>query len=233
MSKSKNESLENYIYEEIQSAILKRKIPLDTHLSEEQLAEAFNVSRTPIRSVLKRLNYEKTIRFIPNKGAFINNPSEKEMADVFQLREIIEIQAVKFACRNASMEQLEELESLTYLEEKLYREDQYDKAIQITSEFHYRLICLVGNELMKEYSKELINISNIHLAYHDHADKESPRCPNEHREIIKAIRKGDEEDAIRVFLEHFKTVKSHLALNSNNKQNISFKDIFEPYQKSN
>ncbi|MGE7666671.1 GntR family transcriptional regulator [Ureibacillus composti] len=228
MVKKRNESLEEYIYEEIRSAILKRKIPLDMHLSEEQLAEAFKVSRTPIRSVLKRLNYEKTIKIIPNKGAFINNPTSQEMEDVFQLRALLESDAVKYACRNATQQQLDELESLTYQEEKLYKEDHYDKAIQITSEFHHKIVCLMGNKLMEEYSKELINISNIYLAYHDHADKESPLCPHEHREIIKAIRNGDEGEAVQVFLNHFKTVKKYLAVKGDKDHNISLTEIFQP-----
>ncbi|MFT9846361.1 GntR family transcriptional regulator [Aneurinibacillus sp. REN35] len=231
MSKRAKESLEDYVYESIKSAILTRKIPLKMHLSEEHLAEAFSVSRTPIRTVLKRLHYEKMIQLLPNKGAFINQPSTKEIEDVFQLRTLLETEAVKIACRNATEEQLDELESLTYAEEELYKQDKYDKAIQITSDFHQAIVMVSGNEIMGNYSRELINITNVYLAYHEHADKESPLCPNEHRMIIQAIRKRDEAEAVRVFLEHFTTVKKHLNFKKENEE-ITLSDIFKPYSKS-
>ncbi len=82
MKKNNKESIEQYVYEEIKTAIFNRKIPVKMQLSEEQLAEAFAVSRTPIRSVLKKLQYEKLIHIHPNKGAFINLPSSKEIEEV-------------------------------------------------------------------------------------------------------------------------------------------------------
>ena len=82
-------SLEEYIYSEIKNAIFNRKIPLNSQLNEELLSEAFEVSRTPIRAVLKKLQYEKIVQSIPNKGTYIYQPTKKDIQDVFQLRVIL------------------------------------------------------------------------------------------------------------------------------------------------
>lgn len=222
--------MEEYVYKELKLAIFNRKIPLQTHLSEELLAEAFNVSRTPIRSVIKRLQYERIIQIIPNKGAFIYQPTQKEIEEVFHLRTLLEIEAIKFACKLATPEELEELESLTYLEEKLYKKGEYSQGIQVTSQFHQGVIEINKSHLMSKYSKELINITNIYLAFHDSANTESPLCPSEHREIIEAIRNKDEDQAVLKFLDHFNTVKGHLNFSKEN-ADISFTNIFKPFEK--
>ncbi|WP_134702280.1 GntR family transcriptional regulator [Ammoniphilus sp. YIM 78166] len=230
MKLNRRESLEEYVYEEIKSAIFNRKIPVKMQLSEEQLAEAFSVSRTPIRSVLKRLQYEKIIQIIPNKGAFINLPSQKEIEEVFHLRSIIEVEAVKMACRSATEKQLSDLEELTNQEDQFYKQGDYHKAIQMTTEFHLGLVMLSGNELMVNYSRELINMTNIYLVYHDNADQESPLCPSEHRSILQAIRERDEEEAVRVFLDHVSSVINHLDSEKANEE-VQFSEIFKPYLK--
>ncbi|MGD8189469.1 GntR family transcriptional regulator [Brevibacillus ginsengisoli] len=230
MRKTETNSMEDFVYHQIKLAILNRKIPLKTQLGEEQLAEAFQVSRTPIRSALKRLQYEKMVQILPNKGAVINQPTPKEIEEVFHLRTILEVESVKLACRKATEEQLKQLEALTLLEEELYKNGEYGRAIEVTSEFHQGLIRLSGNELIENYSQELINITNIHLAYHDSAEKESPLCPSEHRSIIKAIRQKDEEEAVRKFLDHFTTVRKHLESNKEMKA-IDFTEVFKPFSK--
>jgi DNA-binding GntR family transcriptional regulator len=231
MKKTTKESLEEYIYQQIKSAILNRKIPVTMQLAEEQLGEAFKVSRTPIRSVLKRLQYEKIIRILPNKGAFINQPSEKEIQEVFQLRMIIETEAVKAACQVATETNLHDLEALTYEEEKLYKRSEYASGIQMTSDFHQGIVELYGNDLMANYSQELINISNIYLALHDSADTESPFCSWEHRAIIQAIREKDQEKAAQVLRDHFTTVKKHLDCNKE-PEAVQFSEMFKPITKT-
>ncbi|MET3288635.1 UNVERIFIED_CONTAM: DNA-binding GntR family transcriptional regulator [Brevibacillus sp. OAP136] len=231
MRQHANQSMEEFVYEQIKSAILNRKIPLKTQLGEEQLAEAFKVSRTPIRSALKRLQYEKMVQILPNKGAVINQPTQKEIEEVFHLRTILEVDAVKRACQMASEDQLKELESLTYVEEELYKDGEYGRAIEVTSAFHQGLIRLSGNELIEKYSQELINITNIHLAYHDSAKKESPLCPSEHRSIINAIRKKDEQEAVSKFLEHFTTVRKHLE-SDKDVNAVDFTEVFKPFSDS-
>lgn len=226
----KKESMETYIYEEIKNAIFNRKIPITKQLGEEQLAEAFAVSRTPIRSVLKRLQAEKLIQIFPHKGAFINLPSPKEIEEVFQIRIIMETEAVKIACRTATEQQLNELLELTRMEEILYRQREYGKGVLLTSDFHQKIIEFTGNELMANYSRELINLTNVYLAYHDHADLESPLCPIEHRNIIKAIQKRDETEAVQALSDHFRTVKKHLG-SHDHEEDVQFVNIFKPYKK--
>ncbi len=229
MKKNEKVSLEDYVYEEIKKAILNRKIPPKMQLNEEQLAEVFNVSRTPIRNVLRRLQYEKLVQIIPNKGAYIYEPTVEEIEEVFYLRTILELEAVKLACKVATAEQLDELEKLTYLEEQLYKQGEYGDALPVTTNIHLGMVEMSGNKLMLEYCNELCNLTNVFLAFYDSVQTESPLAPCEHRNIIAAIRERDEEKAVNMFMEHFSRVKSYLRYNHKDIP-INLADIFQPYK---
>ncbi len=62
--------LENKIYKMLKAAIINRELPPGTKLSEQELADTLNVSRTPIRSALRRLSYEMYVKIIPRRGAY-------------------------------------------------------------------------------------------------------------------------------------------------------------------
>lgn len=224
-------SLEEYIYSEIKNAIFNRKIPLNLQLNEELLSGAFEVSRTPIRAVLKRLQYEKIVQSIPNKGTYIYQPTKKEIEDVFQLRVILEKESVKLACEKATEEQIKELEEITIQEEEFFKKGEYGKGIEFTSHFHQKLLMLSGNEFIARYNQELINITNIYLAFHDTAKKESPQSPEEHRTILNALRERDVEASVQAVEEHFLNIKKHLSFEPNSEE-VKFADIFKPYKKN-
>lgn len=225
--KKKKITTEDHIYNEIKLAILNRRIGPKTHLSEEQLAEVFNVSRTPVRQVLKRLQYEKIVEILPNKGAYIYEPSLKEIEEVFHIRTILELEGVRLACLNASNEKLKELEEFTYLEEELYRRHEYEKVLQVNNQVHLGIVETSGIDLLLSKCKELCNLSDIYLAYYDHVT-ESPFGPSEHREIIRAIMERDYPKAEKKFLDHFSNVKEHLIYSNKKEQRIDLKDIFNP-----
>lgn len=225
-------SLEDYIYAELKNAIFNKKIPLHYQLNEELLSEAFEVSRTPIRAVLKRMQHEKIVYNIPHKGTYIYQPSQEEIDDVFQIRILLEKESIAIACQKASDEQIDTLEELTIQEEREFKKGEYGKGIEFTTQFHQELISLSGNKLMASYNQELINITNVYLAFHDTAKKECPLSPEEHRSIIQALRKRDVDASILAIEDHYESIKKHLNYQGND-QDIQFEDLFKPYSKNN
>lgn len=224
-------SLEEYIYSEIKSAIFNKKIPLNSKLNEKELAEALEVSRTPIRSALKRLQHEKIVHCIPNKGSYIYQPSKKEIDDVFQLRMILETKAIELACQEITDESLEELEELTLKEEEEFKKGDYGKGIEYTSKFHQELMKYSNNQYMMSYNDELINITNVYLAFHDTAKKECPMSPREHRLIIETLKKRDVKEAVAAVENHFKSIEKHLTLENTEKSIVQLSDVLKPYSK--
>ena len=88
------------IAEDIAAAIAARKLPPGTKLREEALSRVYSVSRTKIRAALLILSRDKLINIVPDKGAFVSQPSESEARDVFATRRIIEAAlAAQFVAR--------------------------------------------------------------------------------------------------------------------------------------
>ena len=78
------------IAEHIAAAIVARQLPPGTRLREEALCRLYGVSRTKIRAALLILSKDKLIRMVPDKGAFVSQPTEAEARDIFAARRIIE-----------------------------------------------------------------------------------------------------------------------------------------------
>jgi DNA-binding GntR family transcriptional regulator len=232
MKRDDKQSIEEYVYQEIKNAILHRKIKPKIQLSEESLSEVFQVSRTPIRNVLKKLQYEKLVQIFPNKGAFIYEPTVEEMKEVFHMRMILETECVRIACRVATDEQLQELEAGTYLEEELYKKGEYGHALSKAGCFHLGIVKIAGNQLIYKYCKELNNLTDVYLAFYDNIPfMESPLGPCEHRDIVQAIRGRDEEKAAMLFSEHFRRVQETMIYQQNREENMDLDLIFQPFQK--
>ena len=94
----------------IKEDILSGKMTSGDKLVEQALCKEYAVSRTPIREALSQLEAEGLITSIPNRGSFVRGISEREMIDIFTLRKIYEIQAIRWAIERITDEELEELE---------------------------------------------------------------------------------------------------------------------------
>ena len=100
---------------EIYQAIKKRIVFMEYEpgqlLDEKAFAKEFGVSRTPVREVLLRLQYEKLLEIIPRGGIFVKRIDFQEMRDVYLTRILIEGEEAKLATINITQEQLSEIET--------------------------------------------------------------------------------------------------------------------------
>ena len=80
----------NIAYQKIKAAILNEMYEPNQILNERKLAEEFQISRTPVREALKILEGEGWVKIIPWKGAIVNQITQKEIDEIFQIRLIIE-----------------------------------------------------------------------------------------------------------------------------------------------
>jgi DNA-binding GntR family transcriptional regulator len=72
-------------------------------LREAHLCEAFGVSRHTVRSALQALSHEGLLRLEPNQGAFVTRLTPEDVADVYALRSVIELDAVQELARKGSV----------------------------------------------------------------------------------------------------------------------------------
>ena len=112
MTQTKKINSEDSVYRKLKTAIRKRYIRQGSQLVEIALAQQLGVSRTPVRSAIKRLEAEGLVNSIPNRGAFVITPTQKEIEETFLVRAQLEIMATRLTTANITKKQIQELRNL-------------------------------------------------------------------------------------------------------------------------
>ena len=84
------------------------------------------VSRTPVREALRQLELEGLVHIIPNKGAFVENVTLKDIKDIYEIRSLLEGLCARWAANNITKEQLEELEETVFLSDFHFSKENWE-----------------------------------------------------------------------------------------------------------
>lgn len=124
------------LYTELQTGILSGAIPDGSKLTEQAVCRQYNVSRTPVREAFRQLEADGLIENIPNRGAFVTGLSRRDISDLFDLRSLFEVQAVEWAIKRMTSEDIDELsETVEFMEFYTLRDD-VEKILTFNSQFH-------------------------------------------------------------------------------------------------
>ena len=215
------------IYEAIFDAISDRRLPPGTKLSEEKLATAFDVSRTRIREVLFRLDQERIVNLLPNRGAFVASPSVEETHEVFEARRAIEDAVIRLVCANLSQEKIERLRQHQLQEASARKRNDRVALARLTGDFHVLLAEVAGNRFFLETMRRLVALSRMIIYLYDTPSASSSACAeHEHEDIIDAICDGNAKVASTLLAKHLKHIENSLELNRQRAEEVDFQAIF-------
>lgn len=94
------------VYDKIKQDIVLARLHPGEPLLEEDLAERLQVSRTPIREALRKLNHDGLVRIVPNKGAFVRVLTPRDIREIYEIRGALESFATAEAATRLSDQQL-------------------------------------------------------------------------------------------------------------------------------
>lgn len=124
------------LYQEIQKDILSGELPSGSKLTEAAICKRYGVSRTPVREAFRQLEADGLIENIPNRGAFVTGLTKRDISDLFDLRALFEIQAVEWAIRRMTDEDVDALRETVEFMEFYTLKDDVDKVLSFNSQFH-------------------------------------------------------------------------------------------------
>jgi DNA-binding GntR family transcriptional regulator len=202
---SKNKPLREVVYESLRSTIISGKIPVGERIIEKEYANRLNISRTPIREALKRLQSEDLVEYIPKYGVVVKRISKEDALEIYKIRESLEILVVCNSIDNITQKEINQIEELLDLTERKNLEYNLKEVEKLFVEFNNciykaskmnRLPLMISQ--LNDYLKHFRNISILdetrrNIAIH------------EHRQILQAIidkDKGAAEKLIRKHLSH-------------------------------
>lgn len=162
-----------------------------TRLVERDLATEFHVSRLPVREALRMLRQEGIISDRSGRGAEVSALSAKDVADLFDVRNSLEVLACRLAAARASEEDLLILESLLRAAEDFLAKGSLLEAHRANSEFHDAITRIADNDFLRAALEPLQG--RMHWLFRHVSDL--PELLQEHRALYEAIASGDPERA--------------------------------------
>jgi len=206
-------SLGNQAYQELKRFIVERQIPPGGKLNEGELANALGISRTPVREAINRLEKEGLVEIFPQRGAFVVQFSEKDIFELFLIRENLEGLAAYLAAGNISEPALSRLEECLQGFEEPFGEKDTRRYAREDFKFHQTIVMLSD-------ARRLINLVS---ALHDHiriyrlttvgVSGRVKASLAEHRHILEALRRKEPEEAERRMREHIRHVRDGVMAN--------------------
>jgi DNA-binding GntR family transcriptional regulator len=174
------------------------------HLVPERLAEQLGVSRTPVTNALKRLKQAGLLDWVINSGAFVKRWDKAELAQLFELRGVLEGLAARHAAGRLSDDALYALDTM-FADFAVLSPDEAQAPAIVAEylardrDFHGAIIKAAANPVLQR------TIAQVHVTTSTFAAgliRTIPVGVAEHSAIVAALRAGDAEAAEREMRRH-------------------------------
>jgi DNA-binding GntR family transcriptional regulator len=194
------------VQDALRELIISRTLAPGQHLVETELAERLNVSRGPVREALQALHARGWVDLRPGRGAFVHEPTDHEVDEVFAVRAALESEAARLAAPRMEPASLDELREICERGRGAVRSKDVGVVVSANSAFHRRIAALSGIQLLSDY------IASIDLRvrwfYKPVARTRGMHSWDEHERIIAALEAGDGATAARVMRMHTERTRS-------------------------
>ena len=203
--------MKNRAYADLKRLILSETIGPGEFLSERQLAARLQMSKTPIKAALERLEAEGFVGVSPQQGIVVHDLSLDEVADQFEIREVLEPYVVRRLAGRLTPEQGERMRENLRRQEAAVEATDVQQNVWLDAEFHILWCEFLGN------SEILTTMQRLRDRIHRVISRVSTRNParmkegyEEHRLLAEAVLTGSGDLAAERMLHHLSYGKQFL-----------------------
>jgi len=207
---SDHKPIRDEVFTSLRNAILSGHFKPGERLVEKDLAEQLDISRTPIREALRKLELEGLVAYEPRKGVVVVGVSSEDALEIYMIRAVLEGLAARLAAKKRTKAELSKLKKLLYGMEECIQKNKIDKLVTLHANFH---------NFIAKVSKSP-RLYHMIISLHDYIKKfaEIPcYLPGrlqygweEHRDIVDAIDDGDDKKAEYATRNHIMLAKESL-----------------------
>ncbi|QSF43740.1 GntR family transcriptional regulator [Paenibacillus tianjinensis] len=195
-------SIKEQIMKTLKDEILTLTLKPGTILSETVLSERFQISRTPLRDVLKQLSLESYIDIYPKKGNLVSFIDLESVEQIIYLRSVLEKEIMKYLSAHLVLKGVHELkEILDRQKAAIHQEDATEHFLNLDDAFHAALFRLAG----REFLWNLIQQSNVHYVryrrLHMLRQEKLEEIWTEHQRILEYMTR-QETDKLDALIHH-------------------------------
>ena len=193
------------LYEEVaellRQRIFARELEPGSWIDEVKIAEAYGISRTPMREALKVLAAEGLVTMKVRRGAYVTEVNEKDLSDVYHLLALLESDAAGVVAERATEA---ELQSLAILHDALEQAQSDREAFfRINEEFHQRLLQLANNRWREQMVADLRKVMKLNRHQSLLKSGRIGESLQEHRLLLQALQSRDAAASAQRMREHF------------------------------
>jgi DNA-binding GntR family transcriptional regulator len=182
-------------YRALWSGIVAGTIESGVQLRPDTIAEQLDISTTPVREALHRLEVDGLIVKLPYKGWYVREFTENEVRDLYEMRAALECFGVRLACERITDEQIAWLREHQAVGEAALRDGDMDAYRIYNRDLHAAIVEAAGNAYLSSLMAQVDLQSQMLMAKTIRLAGRPSRAIEEHRELLDLIARRDEKGA--------------------------------------
>jgi len=198
------------VHDHLREEILSSRLAPGTELQEVALSQELGVSRGPIREALGRLAAEGLVTVRPRRGAVVRALSANEFLEAYQVREALEVMAVRLAVPRLRAENTAAMQRLIDEMTSLAEAGDVEGFFEANTAFHQSFFEAAGNRMLSEMYQKLRGQIDRHRPRSLELRGNLQRSITEHKAILRAAKAGDVERAVHLVSEHIRVPQIRL-----------------------
>lgn len=194
--------LNEIVFDGIRKAIIKGRIPVGEKINEKEYAQRMNISRTPIRDALRRLEKEGLVEYIPRYGVIVKKISIEDAKEIYKIRVALDILATTSAMSLMTEEQFGQMEDLLNKTEETNKRNDVEKVTGFFSSFNKMIYDFSE---MPRLTSIVIKLQEYLVRFRDismRGEARRRKALDEHWMIYRAMRNRDENQVELITKEH-------------------------------
>lgn len=212
-AKSTKKKMDDYAYESIRTMIIKCELKPGQPIGEQSLSEMLRISRTPVRTALRRLASERLVDIKPDRGSNVANVSIDDANEIFEFRILLELESLKHFIAKVSDAEIDRYISKfnEYDNMKIFSNRYHE----LDEDFHISIVKSSDNSrIIATYTTLLTE----QMRYRIIASLDPNRIKStskEHIAILNAIKTREYRCAARALSNHLLSVKNSIWISLN------------------
>lgn len=190
------------------------------------LAKRLNISATPVIQALNRLEASKIVKYIPNRGYFVEVITETEARNLYQAREALEVFSIPAIIENLDSKSLDSINDTFKSYKDAISDGNRRELVLLDCKFHLKLCEFSKNDVIYRILKDIFE--QIYLKYRAEylRDERVRDVIKEHRAILDSLRRADIGDSVRIFRDHIRRGMHYVIESVVRKNDRRIDDIF-------
>ncbi len=201
------------VYRRLREALLGAQMPMGARINEVELAAAWNISRTPIRDALRRLEAEGLVEAAPGRGMRVPILTRSDVEELYGVREALEGMAARRAAERASVQFLAQLNTLIKGYGPALKQDHFEQLVAADAALRDAIAQMAqNNRLEQAIHTARLRVHQVHVR----SFRLKGRAGKTFREMAKlvaAMRAGNASRAEAGMREHLASLRQDIAAN--------------------